>query len=140
QNSCKHILGPTGRNDRVNANSGRPLPSSSSLEFVRKMWIAEIVFVEINQVEPQPVLHLTLAEIVQVRLPLPVLGQIFRYMPGQKNMPGLAAIHAALRHLHPRSLDVRLVVNIDDLIHWAAVYSHPQPDMRVPLQRSADRE
>ena len=45
------------------------------------MWIAEIVFVEINQVQPQPVLHLTLAEIVQVRLPVPVLGQILRYMP-----------------------------------------------------------
>jgi len=45
------------------------------------------------------VLHLTLAKIVQIRLPVPVLGQIFRYMPGQKNMPGIAAIHDALRHV-----------------------------------------
>src|SRR6266566_3147102 len=105
------------------------------------MWIAEIVFVEINQVQPQPVLHLTLAEIVQIRLPLPVVGQIFRYMPGQKNMPGITAIHDALRHVDPRSGDVRLVVNIGDLIHWAAVHSHPQLDMRMPfLQRSADLE
>ena len=51
------------------------------------MWVAEIVFVEINQVQPQPVLHLTLAEIAQRRLPLPILGQIFRYVPGQKTMP-----------------------------------------------------
>jgi len=120
--------------------TGRTLPSSSSLEFVRKMWVAEIVFVEINQVQPQPVLHLTLAEIVQVRLPVPVLGQIFRYMPGQKNMPGIAAIHDALRHVEPRSGDVRLVVNIGDLIHRAAVHSHPQLNMRIPLQRSADLE
>ncbi|PYJ93281.1 MAG: hypothetical protein DME54_05855 [Verrucomicrobia bacterium] len=59
----------------------------------------EIVLVEINQVHPQPVLHPTLAKIVQIRLPVPVLGQIFRYMPGQKNMPGIAAIHDALRHV-----------------------------------------
>ena len=102
------------------------------------MWIAEIVFAEINQVQPQPVLHFTLAEIVQVRLPVPVFGQIFRYMPGQKNMPGIAAIHDALRHVDPRSGDVRLVINIGDLIHWAAVHSHPQLDMGMLLQCSAD--
>jgi hypothetical protein len=104
------------------------------------MWVAEIVFVEINQVQPQPVLHLTLAKIVQVRLPVPVLGQILRYMPGQKNMPGIAAIHDALRHVDPWSRNVRLVINIGDLIHWAAVHSHPQPNMRMLLQCSADLE
>ncbi len=63
------------------------------------MWVAEIVFVEINQVQPPPVLHLTLAEIVQIRLPVPVLGQIFRYMPRQKNMPGVATIQHPLRDI-----------------------------------------
>src|SRR5947199_9056495 len=59
-------------------------------------------------------------------------------MPGQKNMPGIAAIHDALRHVDPWSRDVRLFVNIGDLIHWAAVHSHPQLDMRMLLQCSAD--
>src|SRR5881275_326461 len=104
------------------------------------MWVAEIVLVEINQVQSQPVLNLTLAQIVQIRLPVPVLNQIFRYMPGQKNMPGIAAIHDALRHVDPRSGDVRLVINIGDLIHWAAVHSHPQLDMGMLLQCSADLE
>src|SRR5215472_11488369 len=122
------------------ANTGRLVPSSSSLEFVRKMWVAEIVFVKINQVQPQAVLYLTLAEIVQIWLPVAVLGQIFRYMPGQKNMPGITAIHNALRHVDSRSRDVRLVINIDDLIDWAAVHSHPQLDMRMLLQRFANLE
>src|SRR6266487_2822848 len=104
------------------------------------MWVAEIVFVEINQVQPQPMLDLTLAEIVQVRLPLPVVGQIFRYMRGQKNMPRIAAIHDALRHVDSWSRDVRLVINIGDLTHWSAVHSHPQPDMRMLLQCSANLE
>ena len=61
------------------------------------MWVAEIVFVEINQVQPQPVLYLALAEIVQVRLPVPVLRQIFRHMRRTKEYarhhrnPSLAA-------------------------------------------------
>jgi hypothetical protein len=69
------------------------------------MWVAEIVFVKINQVQPQPVLHLTLVEIVQIRLPVPVLGQIFRYMPGQKNMPGIAAIQHVFTN--PKSTFIR---------------------------------
>src|SRR5437667_3489852 len=39
----------------------------------------------------------------------------------------------ALRHVDPRSGDVRLVVNIGDLVHWAAVHSHPQLDVRKLL-------
>src|SRR5678815_6052800 len=85
-------------------------------------------------------LRFTLAQIVQVRLPVPVLGQIFRYMTGQKNMPGIAAIHDALRYVDPCSRNVRLVINIGDLIHWAAVHSHPHLDMRMLLQRFADLE
>src|SRR5438552_12778781 len=61
-------------------------------------------------------------------------------MPGQKNMPGIAAIHDALRHVDPCSRDVCLVINIGDLIHWPAVHSHPQLDMRKLLQRFADLE
>jgi hypothetical protein len=48
-------------------------------------------------VQAQAVLHLALAQIVQVRLPVAVIGQIFRYMPRQKNMPGIAAIQHPLR-------------------------------------------
>src|SRR5205809_7014244 len=77
---------------------------------------------------------------MQIRLPVPVVGQIFRYMPGQKNMPGIATIHDPLRHVDPRSRDVRLVIYIGDLIHWAAVHSHPQLDMRMLLQCAADLE
>ena len=63
------------------------------------MWVAEIVFVEINQVQPPPVLHFALAEIVQIRLPVPVLGQVLRRMPRQENMPDIAAIQHQLRDI-----------------------------------------
>src|SRR5438046_6907725 len=61
-------------------------------------------------------------------------------MPGQKNMPGIAAIHDALRHVDPWSRNVRLVVNIGDSINWAAVHSHPYLNMQMLSQRFADLE
>ena len=45
----------------------------SSPQFLRNMWIAEVIFVEINQVQPQPVLYLTFAQVMQVRPPVSVL-------------------------------------------------------------------
>jgi hypothetical protein len=85
-------------------------------------------------------LHFTLAQIVQVRLPVPVLGQIFRYVPGQKNMPAIAAIHDALRYVDPCSRNVRLVINIGDSVDWATVNSHPHLNMRMILQAPANLE
>ena len=124
----------------MNANTGRPLPSSSSLEFLRELWIAEIIFVKVKQVQVQAVLHLTLAKIVEVRLPVPVLGQIVRYMFGQKNMPGIAAIQNPLRDVDSRPCHVCFLVNIGHSINRAAVNSHPQLDVRMLLQRFADLE
>src|SRR5439155_20666108 len=86
----------------------------------------EIVLVEINQVHPQPVLHLTLAKIVQIRLPVPVLGQIFRYMPGQKNMPGIAAIHDALRGIDTSTGQIGAAGNIDHSADRPAMDAHAQ--------------
>ena len=80
-------------------NRGRLLPSFPSSEFLRNLWIAEVVLVEVKQVQAQAVFHFALAQIVQVRLPMPVLGQIVGHMPGQKNMPGIAAIHHPLRDI-----------------------------------------
>jgi len=113
---------------------------SSSLEFLRDLWIAEIIFVEINNVQPQTVLHLTLAQIVQVRLPVPVLGQILRHVPGQKNMPRIAAIQHPLRDIYSRSCKVRFVVNIGDSVDRATVNAHPHLNTRMILQSFANLE
>jgi hypothetical protein len=37
------------------------------------LWISETILVEVKQVQAQPVLHFAFTEIVQVRLPVPVL-------------------------------------------------------------------
>ena len=123
----------------MDANGGRVFPSSSP-EFLRDLWIAETIFVEAKQVQVQPVLHFTLTQIVQARLPVSILGQIFRHVCGQKNMPCIATIQHPLRDIDSRSCKVRFVVNIGDPIDRAAVNSHPHLNMRMPLQRSANLE
>jgi hypothetical protein len=50
------------------------LPSSSAPEFLRDLWITEILLAEIEKVQAQPVLHLALAQVVQARLPVAILS------------------------------------------------------------------
>ena len=121
-------------------NRGRLLPSFPALELLRDLGIAEVIFVEVKEVQPQTVLHLTLAQIVQVRLPVPVLGQILRHVPGQKNMPGIAAIQHPLRDIYSRSCKVCFVVDIGDSVDWTTVDSHPDLNVRMILEGLANLE
>ena len=95
-------------------NRGRLLPSFPSLEFLRDLGIAEVVFIEVKEVQAQAVLHFALAQIVQVRLPVPVLGEVVCHMPGQKNMSRIAAIQHPLGDIYSRSCKVCFIVYIPD--------------------------
>src|SRR6266545_1202041 len=69
--------GPTGRHNWT--NRGCLLRCFPLLDLLRDLWVAKIIFVKVKEVQAQAVLHITLAQVVQVRLPVPVLGQIFRH-------------------------------------------------------------
>ena len=90
--------------------------------------------------QAQPVLDFAFAEIVQDRLPMPVLAKILCHVRGQKNMSGIAAIHHSLRNIDPRTGYVRFLINIRDSVDRTAVNSHPQLDVRMILQCSANLE
>jgi len=91
-------------------------------------------------VQAQSMLYLALAQILQVRLPVPVLGQILRHVPGQKNMPDIAAIQHPLRDIYSRSCKVCFVVHIGNSVDWATVNSHPHLNTRMILQGPANLE
>src|SRR5207248_1251985 len=90
-------------------NCGSLLPSFPPSEFLWNLWITELVFIEVKEVQTQAVLYFALAQIVQVRLPMPVLGQIVGHVSGQKNMPGIAAIH------HPPRENIRCLARSDSV-------------------------
>jgi hypothetical protein len=91
-------------------------------------------------VQAQPVLHLALAQIMQVRLPMAILRQIFRHVCRQKNVSGVTAIQHSLRNIDPRTSYVRFLVNIRHSVDRTAVNSHPQLHARMILQSSANLE
>src|SRR4029453_14404806 len=104
-----HEEGP-GPSGSINWMDGtRSLLPFSSLEFLRDLWIAEVLFVKIKQVQTQAVFHLALAQIVQVRLPVAIARQVFGHMRGQKNVSGISAIQNPLGDVDSRSSKVCLI-------------------------------
>src|SRR5438034_3500750 len=138
QSNYQHELGRTRSTNRT--NRVRRLFPSCSLKLLRHLRIAEIIFVEVKQVQAQPVLHFPLAQITQVQLPMPVLGQVFRHMTGHKNMPGIAAIEHPLGDIYSRSCKVCFIVYIGNSVNWATVNSHPYLNVRMILQGPANLE
>src|SRR5438046_6855368 len=90
--------------------------------------------------EPDPVLDLALTEVAQPRRPLPGMDQIIRYMLGEKNVAGVAAIHYPLRHVDAGPGDVGAPAHVGHLAHRSAVNAHPHGKLRMFLKRLRNLE
>ena len=132
-----HFCPPRGNN---RADDVRCLFSSSSPEFLGDLWIAEIILVQIKQMQTQAMFHFAHAQIVQISPPLANFDQIFRDVGRQKNVSGIAAIQHPLGDIDSRARDIRLLVNVYDAIHRTTMNPHAQLDPRTTLQGSADFE
>ena len=86
---------------------------------------------ETNDPEADPVFHFHFAQVVQARLPMPVLHEIFGGAFREQDVPGVAAIHHPLRQVDPGARDVGAIVDVDHFVDRAAVDSHPQPQFRM---------
>jgi hypothetical protein len=84
------------------------------------------------------VFHLALAKVVQVRLPLPVLPQVFSDALREKNVTGVAAIHYSLRYVDSAPSDIRTVVHIGNGTDWTAMNTHAHPKVRTAFQCPGD--
>ncbi len=113
---------------------------ASFLELLRHGRVAQLLSVEINNVEADTVLHFALTQIVQARRPLPVLPEIVRHPLRKKNVTGIAAIHHPLRQVDPRAGDVAAPAHIGHFTHRPAVHPHPHRNLRVRLERLRDLE
>ncbi len=88
--------------------------------------------------EPDAVLDLAFAEVVQARRPLPVLHQIIGHVLREKDVPGVAAIHHPLRHVDAGPGDVGAPAHIGHFAHRPAVNAHPHRNFRMLPQRFGD--
>ena len=69
--------------------------------------------------------YLYVTQFVQERLPQAVLRQIIRHSLREENMSCIATAHYPLCDVDPRPCHVRATGDIFDVIHRAAVHSHP---------------
>src|SRR6476646_9824749 len=112
-----------GRENRSEKNQPdddcRPTRVSSSLpespEFAGKGRIADVIPEEIREPDAHAVFYFALTQVLQVRLPISVLLQVFGYPLRKQDMTSIAAIHHSLRNINPRAGDVGLVVDVRDL-------------------------
>src|SRR5512140_2793111 len=82
--------------------------------------------------------HFARTKIVQERSPLLVFFQIFSDVFGEKNVPGVAAIHHSVSHVKASAREIGPLVYIDQPTNWPAVDSHPKLQTRMFLERAAD--
>ena len=75
----------------------------------------------------------TFAEIMQIRLPLVVLLEIFGSVLRHENVTGVTAVHDALGDVDAGAGNVRLFVQIGDFVHGTTVDTHPDPDFGMIL-------
>ena len=68
------------------------------------------------------------AEIMQIRLPLVVLLEIFGGVLRHQNVTGVTAIHDALSDVDAGAGNVRLLVQIGDFVDRTTVNAHADPD------------
>ena len=67
-----------------------------------------------------------------------VFFQIVGDMFGEKNVPGVAAIHHPLRHVDSGTGEIGLTVHIDHAADRAAVHSHSKLNRRVLFESATD--
>ncbi len=75
----------------------------------------------------------TFAEIMQIRLPLVVLLQVFGGVLRHENVTSVTAIHDALGDVDPRAGNIRLFVQIGDFVNRTTVDAHADADLWVIL-------
>ena len=128
---------PRGKGTQPNAGVGGAPSRGFAFELLGQRRVPDFIGVEVNNRNNYAVLHFAFAEIVQVRLPVPVLRQIFRHAFREKNVSGVAAIHHALGHVHASPGHVGPVVHIGHPTHGSAMDAHPHFEFRMIPQRLA---
>src|SRR5205807_6653084 len=93
-------------------------------KFAWQRAVASFARTQIYDLQFDAVLHFAEAKIMETRPPLFISFEIFGDVSGQKNVPGVAAGHHALRHIKTGPGKVGLTVHIDHAADRTAVHSH----------------
>src|SRR5207248_9242622 len=91
---------------------------------LRHLRIPMVFRVEIDHRHARAVLDFTLAQIMQMALPVAVLLEIFSHMLGDKNVARVTAIHHSLRNVDSSPRNVGPTTYVHHAAHRSAMNSH----------------
>src|SRR4029077_9361330 len=109
-------------------------------ELFRQVRIPQLFSVEIDDRDTHAMLHFAFAKVVQMRLPMLELFQVFGDMPGEQDVTGIAAVHHSLRSVDPGACNVRPLIHIYYAADRPAMHPHAQTQFGMLLYRATNFE
>jgi len=82
----------------------------SGLELARQFRITNLIRVETEEAHAHAMFHFTWAKLVQERLPVRVLFEVFRDMSGKQDVSGITTVHYPLGNVYAGTGDVGLFI------------------------------
>ena len=108
------------------------------MQLLRDAGISDSRIVEINQIDNRAVFYLARSQLVQVRTPVAILGEIIGGALGKQNVAGIAAIHDSLSHVDTDPGNIRAVIYVHHSTNRTSVNAHPQFQARLGREGCTD--
>src|SRR5689334_6733702 len=94
------------------------------LELLGQLRVARSISIKVNDSQTNTMLHFAFAQLMYISAPPPIMLQSIRHMLAQQNVSGITAIHDSLGDVDPGPGDIRLRIQIRDLVNRAAMNPH----------------
>src|SRR5205814_4443049 len=107
--------------------------------FACQLRITHLIRAEVRNAYTHSVFHLECTDIVQKRSPALVFCQVLSHMMGEKDVPGVSAIHHPLRHVDAGTSHIGAFVHVDHATVGATGNAIPTFKPRMALDRAPDR-
>ena len=99
-----------------------------------ELWIPHFAGVKVDEVNPNAVLDFALAPIGQVAGPFAQLAEDIGNRFRKQDVPGIAAVHDALRQIDAPAGDVAVGVDVGDPVDGTGVNAHAQLKLRTSFE------
>src|SRR5206468_5731749 len=100
-------------------------------EFAWQLRITHLIRVEVRDAYTHSVFYVECTDIVQKRSPALVFCQVLGHVMGEKDVPGVSAIHYRLRHVDASTTHVGASVHVAPATVGATLNAHPTLQPRI---------
>ena len=103
----------------------------SLFQLARHFTVPDFVRVQVYKSKTGPVFHLTLAQLVQIGLPNPIILQVLRNVARKQDVSRISTIHHPLCDVDAGSGNIRLIIHVSDSADRTAMQPHADAAERI---------